>query len=216
MKKPKPDLDYDGIAATGGDFLAKPGPVTITNDVGGTTPLPAGDYKVKLIGGFNDEETGRIFHARLVDPAQVEIARKAGQVHQPGWKTPRLPDGAVKHALDSLRVFDPSFVIFSEFGNVWRPRLRRGDVVQLPPQDVTKTGVEQIIAAAVSYGEKTDDLAKEGSALADVLEIAWNIMSPEQRADLLAQDVTREVLGWLTRPAEPGTKLARHIRRIQT
>lgn len=111
----------DGVAVSSGELLKPPGVVSFNNNVGGTNELPAGRYRVRVIGGFDDDETGRVIHARIVDPAQVEIARKAGSVHQPDWKIPRLPDGHAETAFDTYRVFDPSFVMFHASEGVWFP-----------------------------------------------------------------------------------------------
>lgn len=111
-------LDYDGIADADGEWGRT---VSIHNNVGGTTFLPKGLYKVKVLGGFNDYETGRIIHGRLVDPEQVEIARKAGMVHQPDWRIPALPEGRADRVLQTLTTFDPSFVLFNAGGGCWKP-----------------------------------------------------------------------------------------------
>ena len=114
-----------GIAVSCGRLLEGP-IVSFSNNVGGTSELPEGRYRVELIGGFDDWETGRVLHGRLIDPEQIEIARQAGQVWQEGWKIPRLPDGRAETAMETPKVYDPTLVMFhaqGAFGQVWFPGL---------------------------------------------------------------------------------------------
>lgn len=111
-----------GIVVSSGELLKPPGVVSFSNDVGGTAVLPEGRYRVTIIHGFTDEETGRVLHGRLMDPKQIEVARQAGRVHQEGWKVAKLPDGHAKTAIETRRVFDPSLVMFNASGRgVWFP-----------------------------------------------------------------------------------------------
>jgi len=52
--------------------------IMILNDVGGSSWLPPGRYKVRVVHGFDDYETGRNLHGELVDEKDIAIARKAG------------------------------------------------------------------------------------------------------------------------------------------
>lgn len=54
------------------------GPVTMVNDVGGTDFLPHGSYRVRIVKGWDDYETGRRLVGELLDPSDVETARKVG------------------------------------------------------------------------------------------------------------------------------------------
>lgn len=54
----------------------------IFNDVGGTTSLPAGRYRVEVTRGFHDYETGERMVGRLLDEADIEVAREVGTT---GW-----------------------------------------------------------------------------------------------------------------------------------
>lgn len=63
-----------GVATGTGPFDA----VYITNDVGGTTELPPGRYRVALERSWDDYETGIRMVGRLVEESDIEIATRAG------------------------------------------------------------------------------------------------------------------------------------------
>lgn len=71
--------------------------IMILNDVGGSSYLPPGRYKVRVVHGFDDEETGRRLHGELVDEKDIAIARKAGTT---GYA------GKVKGARSGLELID--------------------------------------------------------------------------------------------------------------
>jgi hypothetical protein len=52
--------------------------VCITNDVGGTTMLPEGEYKVEITRSWSDYEIGGRCIGFLTEAADIEIAREAG------------------------------------------------------------------------------------------------------------------------------------------
>lgn len=52
--------------------------IMIINDVGGSSFLPPGRYKVRVVHGFDDDETGLRLHGELMDEKDVKVARKAG------------------------------------------------------------------------------------------------------------------------------------------
>ena len=52
--------------------------LSITNDVGGTTHLPVGQYRVRLLRSWYDYETGIRCIGRLLDPDNIAIARRTG------------------------------------------------------------------------------------------------------------------------------------------
>ena len=100
------------------------GSVSFSNNVGGTSEVPAGSYRVEVIGGFHDYECGQVIHARLLDPEQIEAVRKIGEVHQPEWTakgTSKIPSGRAETAMQTDMVFDPSFVMFHPYEGQWFP-----------------------------------------------------------------------------------------------
>lgn len=72
--------------------------IMILNDVGGSSFLPPGRYKVRVTYGFDDDETGRRLHGELVDEKDIEISRKAGT-------TGHAKEG--KRARTGLELIDP-------------------------------------------------------------------------------------------------------------
>lgn len=71
--------------------------IMIFNDVGGSSFLPPGRYKVRVVHGFDDYETGVRLHGELLDEKDIEIARKAGTT---GYA------GKVKGARSGLELID--------------------------------------------------------------------------------------------------------------
>jgi len=100
-----------GIAVSCGELCAGP-IVSISNNVGGTKELPKGRYKVEIIHGFYDYEVGTRLHGRLLDPEQIAISRKTGEVFKPEWEGQTLPDGHAETAIETRKIFDPSLVMF--------------------------------------------------------------------------------------------------------
>lgn len=80
--------------------------------------------------------------------------------------------------------------------------LHQNEIFACGGKMVEDDGVDVIIDGAIAHGELEKDVALEGSDLADVLKVAWKILTPPQRADLLAQDETRQVLSWLLKKTE--------------
>jgi hypothetical protein len=64
----------EGVAVSTDDFSA----VCITNDVGGTSMLPPGRYRVEVVRQWHDYETGIRMVGELLDEADWEVARLAG------------------------------------------------------------------------------------------------------------------------------------------
>jgi predicted RNase H-like HicB family nuclease len=62
--------------------------------------------------------------------------------------------------------------------------------------------VDTIIDGSIAHGEFVNDVAFEGSDLADVLKDAWELLTPGQRKDLLVQDSVRTTLSWLLKEDE--------------
>jgi hypothetical protein len=90
--------------------------VSIINDVGGTSTLPAGDYPVRLLRSWYDEETGVRWLGNLLDAADIETARRAGTTGLTP-KDYRATDGArhYNRVLAAAREFDPGRVYFSDW-----------------------------------------------------------------------------------------------------
>lgn len=86
--------------------------VSVTNNVGGHSSLPVGRYPVRITKAWEDYETGRRLIGELLDPKDIETARKAGT-------TPYTPEHYVKCGADhvekvkkALAEFDPKTVYF--------------------------------------------------------------------------------------------------------
>lgn len=73
--------------------------VMIQNEVGGSSFLPPGRYRVRVVHGFDDYETGRRLHGLLLDVKDVATARKVGTAKYPS--TSEIPK------------FEPEKVYFS-------------------------------------------------------------------------------------------------------
>jgi hypothetical protein len=71
--------------------------VSILNDVGGTTFLPHGDYRVEIERSFHDYETGVRMIGFLLDEADIALATEAGTT---GYKYEPKPSGDPR--LDAL------------------------------------------------------------------------------------------------------------------
>lgn len=72
--------------------------VTSRNDVGGTMPVPRGQYAVIVLRSWFDYETGNRYVGQLVEQAAVDAMAKAG-------RTPYGP---------KVSDWDPSVVYFSD------------------------------------------------------------------------------------------------------
>jgi hypothetical protein len=71
--------------------------VSITNDVGGTSELPVGNYRVKVTKAWGDYEIGGRGIGVLLNEKDIKKSRKAGTTP---WK-------------EKKGEFDPSIVYFS-------------------------------------------------------------------------------------------------------
>jgi hypothetical protein len=65
--------------------------VCIHNDAGGTTELPPRRYRVGVVRSFEDYETGRRMVGRLLDDADLALARAAGTTSSPTKAAQFLP-----------------------------------------------------------------------------------------------------------------------------
>lgn len=91
--------------------------VSITNDVGGTTTLPRGRYRVQIVKEWGDYETGQVIHGKLLDEKDIAKAKKAGT-------TPWTPEhyrreypanpSLAKEVAKAKKSFNPTIVYFSE------------------------------------------------------------------------------------------------------
>ena len=100
-----------GIAVSCGKLGTGP-IVSINNNVGGTTELPEGRYRVEIIREFYDYEVGVRLHGRLLDAEQIASSRKTGEVLKPEWEGLSLPLGYAKTAMETIAIFDPTLVMF--------------------------------------------------------------------------------------------------------
>jgi hypothetical protein len=133
--------------------------VSVTNDVGGTSALPVGRYAVRITKGWDDYETGRRLIGELLDPKDIETARKAGT-------TGRTPEEYVKYGADHVEKakkaaadFNPKIVYFhgDEFERgtpkASNTQIVNGAVVTLIDVDPKKTN-EQLERESHDYSLK--------------------------------------------------------------
>lgn len=52
--------------------------ISIVNDLGGTSTLPQGDYRVRVTRAWGDYEIGARCEGELLDHTSIEIARATG------------------------------------------------------------------------------------------------------------------------------------------
>jgi len=86
--------------------------ISIINDAGGTTDLPPGTYRVRLLEHWYDDETGIRCIGELLDERDIETARRAGTT---GYK----PEDYLKYSRamfektrKAAETFDPRRVYF--------------------------------------------------------------------------------------------------------
>jgi hypothetical protein len=96
------------VLMTGFVEARAPWGISITNDLGGTTPLPPGRYRVGVVRAFDDYETGGRMIGRLLDEQDVELARTTGTT---GHSRTDLPAGGRTDLKGSE--FRPALVYFS-------------------------------------------------------------------------------------------------------
>lgn len=79
------------------------------NDVGGSCELPPGVYRVKVTKAWDDYETGQRCIGKLLDPKDIETARKTGTID-----VSKYPANVVEQARErkAKTSFDPSIVYF--------------------------------------------------------------------------------------------------------
>src|SRR4051812_28228290 len=105
-----PRKDWVGIVRCGQGLAAT---LYITNDVGGTTQLPAGTYRVRLLEYWYDDEIGIRCVGELLGPADVEVPGKGGTTGFPPGDYRRYGDEFVTRVQAAARTFDPRRVYFS-------------------------------------------------------------------------------------------------------
>jgi hypothetical protein len=65
--------------------------VGIINDAGGSGWMPVGRYRIEVTRTWNDYEIGLRGEGTLLDEADIEIARKAGETGHPQSEFDRRP-----------------------------------------------------------------------------------------------------------------------------
>lgn len=77
---PRGQRNAKGVIGTVRCRTTIPGHTTLSilNDVGGTTSLPVGRYRVRLLLGWLDDETGARCIGALLDPVDIATARSVG------------------------------------------------------------------------------------------------------------------------------------------
>ena len=90
---------------------------TIHNDVGGTTRLPEGRYRVEVDREWDDYETGGHISGLLVDDEAIEIARTEGTTGRTPEDYKDYPYRADKVA-EHQKTWNPTRVFCSEFEEI--------------------------------------------------------------------------------------------------
>jgi hypothetical protein len=88
--------------------------LSIQNDMGGHSNLPDGQYRVRVVKGWFDYESGKHYICELLEEKDIETARKVGTTGHP-------PEKARKDA----KPFDPKTVYVSQFNFKMDPRPRK-------------------------------------------------------------------------------------------
>jgi hypothetical protein len=88
--------------------------VLIKNDVGGTSELPVGSYRVRITKTWGDYETGQRCVGVLLDPKDIERSRRAGTTGKKPDDYKRYPNNPELYAraVEAVASFDPSIVYF--------------------------------------------------------------------------------------------------------
>jgi hypothetical protein len=84
----------------------------IHNDVGGSCELPPGKYRVQVTKVWDDYETGRRCIGKLLDPADIETARKTGTLNHSAEDYAKYGEAHVQRVKKAKTAFDPSTVYF--------------------------------------------------------------------------------------------------------
>ncbi len=90
-----PKVGAVGFAVSTGDGTSIGAPtVYFNNDVGGTSALPAGRYRVQVDRSWDDYETGVRVVGTLLDEADIETAIKTGTTGHATTTDPYRPTKA--------------------------------------------------------------------------------------------------------------------------
>lgn len=89
--------------------------VGIINDVGGSSELPPGRYRVQLVRTWNDYEIGTRAEGVLLDEADIEVSRQAGTT---SWTAEHYEreypsSGHAERVRAAKEAFDPTRVFFA-------------------------------------------------------------------------------------------------------
>lgn len=90
--------------------------VGIVNDVGGSSELPPGRYRVRVVRTWHDYEIGDRAEGVLLDDADVEVSRRAGTTDwTPEHYEREYPTqtALAERAREARANFDPSRVFFA-------------------------------------------------------------------------------------------------------
>jgi hypothetical protein len=86
--------------------------VHITNNVGGTAYLPVGYYRVRLLESWYDDETGMRCIGELLDPKDIETARKAGTTRFTPEDYRKYGQKRYEETAKAAREFNPARIHF--------------------------------------------------------------------------------------------------------
>lgn len=89
--------------------------VEIINDVGGTSWLPDGAYRVRVLSSLYDYETGIRFIGELLDERDIAVARRVGTTGFLPEDYRKYGNKHYKRTRRARRRFNPKRVHFSEF-----------------------------------------------------------------------------------------------------
>ncbi|MCI0464518.1 MAG: hypothetical protein L0Z62_46905 [Gemmataceae bacterium] len=89
------------------------GGLSIRNDIGGTTELPAGRYRVRLLKCWWDEEIGARCIGELLEPAEIAQAMRAGTTGYTAEDYRKFGDEFHERVAEDARAFDPKRVYFA-------------------------------------------------------------------------------------------------------
>jgi hypothetical protein len=89
------------------------GCASICNDVGGTTNLPAGRFRVRLLESWRDPEIGTRCIGELIEPADIAVARQAGTTGYTPEDYRRFGDEFYERVAKEAQAFNPKRVFFA-------------------------------------------------------------------------------------------------------
>lgn len=87
--------------------------VSLSNDVGGTSELPVGNYRVKVTRHWTDGEIGDRCAGFLLDPQDIETSRIAGTTGYTPDDYQAVNPNLYQSAVDAAAIFNPRLVYFA-------------------------------------------------------------------------------------------------------